>query len=511
MSLTALLALGAAGGCRENGGDIDDSLVSETQAALVAGYNGATTESVTSEYDLGGRFQSETSMAISTYNGNTVRIVAYNAQDYPPYETFDTTYRYYTTYASLMGWSFRPAASGNAWDYGNVYDMDLFGWNWTLVYGDPSIAAMPNTPNAYLANLASNKAFSTAMDPGKSPNPTETGLGNGGCVARSTDQGQTFHMWKCLSNANARYDGSSVVALSDSTGTKQRIYVAFHNMSTRPYPIDVWYYNETTGDFVLTPDPFPNYGIGSHPRLYSTNRYDGQLKVYLAAVDDGNQLLMNSHDGTSWGTPVVVAQGVQYQASVILKDTAKTTIKYAPGFAFAVGRSEYNNSIAEARFFYTKSANSRTFLQGVRCVFDGTACTSPKEWVTTQPSFPTGQSFSPAVDAGYNSANQWDWRVSYYTDNENVSTGQLKLYHGKPQATSVKTFYFSPRAATAAQTPCPNKRNGYWGDYDDMRADPAGNGIYYRMITDSTGPACDRSYPLRAIPQHVTEVTLPKI
>jgi hypothetical protein len=224
--------------------------------------------------------------------------------------------------------------------------------------------------------------------------------------------------------------------------------------------------------------------------------------------------LLNAHDGTKWiwgSSPVVVATGVESAPTVTLQNGVR--IKTAPGgFNFAVGRSEYDNSIAEARFFYSAySSNNKIGIHGVRCLLNGTpTCSSPSVWVTPS----SVQSFNPAVDAGYNSSKVWDWRVSYYTDNDNPSS-QVKVYHANPKVTKnskgALSYSFNPQAATAAQTPCPSATKLYWGDYDDMRADPAGNGIYYRTFTDSTGSACDTSQPLRGNPQHVTEVKLPKI
>jgi hypothetical protein len=522
LTLATLLALGGAGACQENGGNIDDSLVSETRAALLGGANSANTQAITSESDpvFAGRFQSETSMAISTYNGTTMRIVGYNAQDIESYMYYDSNYRYVDQYASLMGWSYRSAAAGKSWNAGHVYDFILGSSN--LLLGDPSVAAMPRTPNVYLVNLSGNMSAQVAVDPlDPYGDPTLGYVMSGGCIARSTDQGQTFDMWKCVPksatpydpNSATVYDGSSVVALSDSTATKQHIYVAFHNESAASFPIDVWLYTETAGDFSLLSNPFPNSVIVSHPRLYSSNRYDKKLKVYVVAVDKSGQLLMNSHDGTNWAwtSPVVVASGVETEPRIPL---GGAIIKTAPGgYAFAVGRSEYDNSVEEARFFYSAYAsNYKIGLKGARCLLSGTPkCSSPVEWVTPS----SAQSFNPAVDAGYNSSNQWDWRVSYYTDNDNVSTGQLKIFHANPKATKNSkgaiVFSFNPKAATAAQTPCPSKGKLYWGDYDDMRADPAGNGIYYRTFTDSTDSACDTSQSMRGAPQHVTEVKLPKI
>jgi hypothetical protein len=513
LTLTALLALGGAGGCGnsdENGGKIDDSLVSETQAALLGGANSANTQAITSESDpvFAGRFQSETSMAISTYNGTTMRIVGYNAQDTDSYMYYDSTSRYVYQYASLMGWSYRSAAAGKAWNAGHVYDFILGSSN--LLWGDPSVAAMPRTPNVYLVNLSGNMSAGVAVDPGDHVDPTTSSVLSGGCIARSTDQGQTFTMWKCVPASATHYDGSSVAALSDSTGTKkQRVYMAFvHGLV-----IDVWYYNETTGNFAPLDNPFPSSIIASHPRLYSSNRYDNVLTVYLAAIDRNGNLLLNAHDGTKWiwgTTPVVVATGAESSTPIAMQSGA--ILSNAGGFSFAVGRSEYDNSIAEARFFYSViSADRKVGIQGVRCLLSGTPkCSSPSAWVTPS----SAQSFYPAVDAGYNSSKVWDWRVSYYTDKDNPSS-QVKVYHANPKVTrnskGVLSYSFNPQAATAAQTPCPSTTGAYWGDYDEMRADPAGNGIYYRAFTDSTGSACDTSQPVRGNPQHVTEVKLPKI
>jgi len=516
LTLTALLTLGGAGGCGnfdQNGGTIDDSLVSETQAALLSGANSASTQAITSESDpaFAGRFQSETSMAISIYKGTTMRIVGYNAQDIDSYMYFASPYRYVYQYASLMGWSYRSAASGKAWNAGHVYDFVLGSSN--LLWGDPSVAAMPRTPNVYFVNLSANMSVDVAVDPQDSyGDPTVSSILSGGCIARSTDQGQTFSAWRCVPAGATHYDGSSVAALSDSTGTKkQRIYMAFVNVPA--HKIDVWYYNETTGDFTLIDDPFPNTFIGNHPRLYTSNRYDNVLTVYLAAIDRDGRLLLNAHDGTKWiwgSSPVVAATGVEGVPTVALQNGARIATTQG-GFNFAVGRSEYDNSIAEARFFYAVyTPNNKIGLQGARCLLNGTpSCSSPSAWVTPS----SAQSFYPAVDAGYNSSKVWDWRVSYYGDNDNPSS-QVKVYHANPKVTKnskgALSYSFNPKAATAAQTPCPNSK-AYWGDYDDMRADPAGNGIYYRTFTDSTGSACDTSQPLRGNPQHVTEVKLPKI
>jgi hypothetical protein len=217
--------------------------------------------------------QSETIINVSNLNGSTLATAAYNDETNTSKTiTYTSTTRTVLTGASLMGWS-NSTNSGQTWAYGGKV---LPNEAWPVIWGDPAMtSSFRNQSYVFLSNLA---VPASKMPEGgiqcdvNNQGCFYTALG-GACIARSTDGGQHFSLYQCVTNNNDFYDGGSMVDAGDG-----EIFSAYVDVATSQ--IDVWRTPDENSQFQMIATPFPNLEIYTHPRLRADR---GTASIYVAA------------------------------------------------------------------------------------------------------------------------------------------------------------------------------------------------------------------------------------
>jgi hypothetical protein len=476
--------------------EVDDP-VEQAASAIVAG-----AEAVKTVGDSIGDGQAETaSLIMSDGAGNTFNIVTYNDQDFPPFLEQTATSRTVRRQASLLGWSVK--VNSDPWFHQNLFPG--FSDTFPIFWGDPALGQIPGTGTVFLANLAAldsripaSGAIVNNADGSGDPCRVVGAQGmrcgmtaalGGACIARSTDFGQSFGLFQCVSNNQRFYDGGSLAGASGD-----RMYASFQDAETRVF--DVWL---STGgsSFSMLPNPFPGKTMDLHPRLRSWGS-----GVFIAGLDAFGALWVNFFDpGTgAWGTPRMVASSTT-DTRVTLRNGKR--LRQNGAFDFRVGA--VSQFVTQLAFWFTiRDGNGATRLRGATCPLGSGACTLPSSWIT-----PAGvNAFMPAV-ANATRRPKLDpnnpvflWKVSYQTENQ-APDGQVRLAHGNFGSGVTFTEFI----ATPAQTPCITGHE-YWGDYDDMQviSNNTSNPRFVRPFTDSTDGTCMPTH-FAAKPQHVSRFT----
>lgn len=288
-----------------------------------------------------GTAQSETAATVAqTPSGGHRILVSFNDQsgntDRLVYSQDQSTGRKVYTGASLMGWALSDDEGGH-WTYGGKENPPS---GWSVLWGDPAIAAKPNSPVVLLSNLAVPTSEFT-------PGEVVSSVG-GACIYKSTDGGASFAFDQCLTNkgpqgteAGHYYDGASLVATQAGP-----IYAAYHDTTTSF--IDVWMASDVNAAFVPIAQPFPNAMALSHPRLRAAT--DGTLyavtvlRASLATTTDpaGAYAFANRYANGTWGTPTPVSEKLLANLSgAIDLGTqvlgSEVSIRFGPQFSFDVG------------------------------------------------------------------------------------------------------------------------------------------------------------------------------
>lgn len=447
---------------------------------------------------------------VVAHNGNVV--VAFNYEDdtnvtYSPPPATGTAARSIRRGASIMGWNYSTGPYGSFNTPGRIAPPT----GWSVLWGDPGLGQLPFTDDVFMTSLAvpdSKFPASGSINGSIAKDPT-TGFSpiGGGCVARSTDDGQTFTLdpADCVHTPNYDiYDGSEVVGAPDhicNDGLHPAfVLAAFLNDSMNT--LDVWRGNVGSTGFTQLSEPFPNMGHYAHPRMYASLGQGG-IVYLLGGSDAGGGLYLQYWNdcSQSWG-----------QAPDWPKLVGSDYYTGAPGDGLPVGRDAAQFDLAanadyqspeDVMVVYQVGTTcpginpplTYTYLKAVRCstVYPGSSCGAP---VTIgegscvsefMPALGTATVQHASPDPSYTVA----WKLTWQQRNGQDSAGnaQVSLYSqnlglGGPS-----------RLETSAQTPCATESNnggctGYWGDYDShlgvYQASPTDNPVFFRSFSDST-------------------------
>jgi hypothetical protein len=454
-----------------------------------------------------GRVHLNTSAAeISVSNTNNTDLTmtaTFNADD-PQFITFNNNGRQTRRLASLMGFTRYDILNNVVKNTGRVRPPA----EWSAIWGDPSITRNRADPNImYISNLAiptnkfpddPNLPFSQdfiegAVNPAGLPaNYCGAYLG-GGCIARSTNSGQSFSLptASCVRRISTAcpfgsfYDGSDL-----ETSPEGRVYAAFNDVFRSK--IDVYMATTPTGAFSRITDP-PGFS-SLHPRI----KY-GPGGLYLMVQDGSSLKLMRYGGGSSftgtWTTPVTVTTGITV-ADVVLSDRR---LRLGPQFDLDIGLKEGSNEVQLRTAYTVLDANGKHRVRASRCTTGATiTCTQPGAWRTDSAA---GEQWGPAIAAGFRfTGGAQYWGLSWYDRRNSASGNQVEMWRGVAAITTTGSSSFTQTRQETAQVPCPDSR-GYWGDYDDMAAGYFGS--VFRGFTDSTHGTCSRAQ-YHATPQYAS-------
>jgi hypothetical protein len=317
----------------------------------------------------------------------------------------------------------------------------------------------------------------------------------GVCIAKSSDSGVNFTLSRsqCFRRIDQGcpfghfYDGTDV-----ETAPSGAIYVGVNDVNRSR--IDVYMATSHTTAFNQIAAVFPSVS-SSHPRL----RVSSGGALYLA-VTSGSNLILTRHTGTassgSWSTPVTVAAGVT-QADVVLPGR---TLRLGPQYDLAIAPNE--QGVEEVRLVYTVLVNAQHKVRISHCSTGATiTCANPTQWRTDNQA---GKQWNPSITTGLRANGTRHWSVSFYSTVTNPGSNLVDLWGGvaeKPGAAALILF-----KTEVAQVPCPDTR-GYWGDYDEMSAGPAG--LVYRGFSDSSAGNCTRdTYTSSPLSSSISQWTL---
>ncbi len=460
--------------------------------------------------------QSETATAVANFAKQTIITVAYNDDD-PAQGKIDYTSSTRTVHsgASLAGWSYSKDR-GAHWTYGGAVTPSS---DWPVLWGDPAIVASGNDQSyVFMSTLAVPKSLMPAS--GTIDGPLNDYIG-GACIARSTDGGQTFKLYQCLTNNFDFYDGGNM-----ASSTAGDIYAAYIDVDQDKY--EVWHAAGENAAFVKLPDPFPNCSMATHPRIrvgYPPITLGApDVNLYIAGpinyCDPGalgkdtgtyGQVIINRYHNGSWGTPRVASNPSAIYPSITLSDRSLRT---GPQFSFDVGApsvdANQNARHDEIRMMVTRQG-SRFWVEGSYCDFElANPCQPAPEWGTTPGYYSyVGDQFGPLVRAfpGFALLHlDPSWQASFNTRDHDPSGNTVSIRRG--------SLFITPGGARALfawdlDTPrlvCGDTR-GYWGDYDDLQfmgfADGGTAAQFLRTFTDSSA-GCTEEWMYTSAAVHVS-------
>lgn len=431
--------------------------------------------------------QSETAVNVSNSGGQQVIAVTYNDGTKDPKIQYTPTKRTVLAGASLMGSSY-STNDGSSWTYAGKVQPNA---EWPILWGDPAITTVFNDQRyVFLSNLAVPQAkYPTGGVVSEGGyNGFYSAIG-GACIARSTNAGQSFAVYQCVSNANHFYDGGSMAASNEGV-----VYASFVDVTESQ--IDVWRAPNVNGAFERIARPFAGMTMYSHPRL----RYDAATRsLYAAAVrldaGESGTVFINRLQSGGWGQPVPAGAGVRIYPTISLSDR---TLRTGPQFAFDVGAPSQNQN-DDLRLLYTKrdSRTGRLYLAGTMCTRD-LVCKDAPGWATgAEGDPPQGDTFNPNVRAfpgffGLEPA----WRANYISRRHDPSGNTVKLKQGNLIVLTTGARVFLSFDLSLSQTVCSDTR-GYWGDYDDLQlvgfSSSTTTARFMRAFTDSFGGCTERT------------------
>jgi hypothetical protein len=438
--------------------------------------------------------QSETAATVSVTGSVTRIVVAYNDDtNLLNLIQYTDMNRVVPLGASLMGWSYSNDG-GSTWFYGGTLSPPT---DWAVLWGDPSIATSKTKPNVvFMVNLAVPMAKFTGPISGS----LRDYIG-GACIAKSIDGGQTFEIWRCVTNNNHAYDGSSIVF--SSTG---EVFAAFFNVDTSQ--VDVYRAPDENGEFELIAPPFPQRYMGGHPRLRTAP--DGSLYVAAQAVANPGQIsgyvYMNRFVNGSWAigygtqvsSPSAFFQTI-YIATVVAG--GGLSLQTGPQISFDIGTPSEGGEDAVRVVYQGKSATTgQLYLKVAVCTLDLLAC---YDALSTEGAAGPGNSlidfYNGEVVAWPGDANtpatwQMTWAFHYGdSDKVTVSRSTLGYYNGTPLLLPVDII---------KNTPVCSDFRGYWGDYDAMLRVGGGNPVWIRFLSDSS-KGCTKRWMYTSDSHHI--------
>ena len=325
--------------------------------------------------------QSETD-ATTTFRSNVSRIVvAFNDEtgNQNKIKYTDTT-RKVLKGASLMGWSYSED-HGAHWKYGGKVQPPQ---GWAVLWGDP---AMTTSRTNYGLAFMSNLAFPDAKFPAGGVDGLVYEAVGGACIARSTDGGVSFSIFQCVTNKDPIagkpnstkghfYDGGSL-----APGPQGEIYAAYVDVDNSQ--ADIWRSADGNQPFSRLPPPFPNYYVGSHPRVRVGN--DGTLFVMAEVKLSENfyALAANRYKNGAWGTPKLVTSAIAIYPNVDLGSQllgSPLTLRTGPQFSFDLGTAsvDLDDSV---RFLVTQyNEKGWLFVRGGVCDYNLQSCGWYQGW-----------------------------------------------------------------------------------------------------------------------------------
>jgi hypothetical protein len=428
---------------------------------------------------------------LSTSSPSSLRhVMTYNAEDTPLVE-YTNTNRFIHRNASLMGWTnWRP--DGVKTQEGRLRPPP----GWAVLWGDPAIARNSGNGNLlYISNLAvpdskfpSGQEISGDINPMNLPSTMCGAYIGGACIARSTDDGQSFSLSSqdCLRRVDAGcpgghfYDGGSIA--SSFAG---RVYAAFNDVNRDRH--DVYQAQSMTGSFQKITDY--NVPVIFHPRLrYGRERQSGTDNgaLYMLYQQASGAMGLARYDGGgtlngAWFTATWTSPAIGTFNPVKLTDR---NLRTQPDYDFDVGLNESGQP--EIRIVYSvHDGSGLVHMNGASCVpnWPSLVCT-PKGplWSTTAMFGPTNQ-WNPTIAYGKNPGGGNTWQVSFLLSLQ--SSNLVELWRG-----TISNGGMGPMMRQeTAQRACPDLRS-YWGDYDNSV--PGLFGQFYRGFSDSSHGNCAR-------------------
>jgi hypothetical protein len=397
---------------------------------------------------------------------------------------------------SLMGWSLsHTTTAGTAGDAGTWVQKGQVAplTSWPILWGDPAIAnSRANQRVFFMSNLAV-----PATAPQLVNNGCVDDLGTalaGACIARSTDNAETFAIRQCLSDSGHFYDGSSM-----DTGVDGEVFAAYRDVNTSK--IDVWCAINESAPLSPIADPFaaiesfPGNSMASHPRIRTDYLTKDLYAVAQALMDKKLYITHYTHRPNdcagSWSTPKAVSDEAQDNYAVIT--LSDRSVGNGPEFAFDIGAPSGDGTNDDIRFMYTVAAGTgRTAVHGAACDRALVQCHKETGW-RSETAGPgggyVGNQFHPTVKAfpGFLPWYTATWSGTYFSTENNPSGNVVSLQKAAPIYFGTTPFLLKSQQI-ADQTPCTGTttNGGYWSDYDDLQ-------IAY--VSPSTGVKWITSFP----------------
>jgi hypothetical protein len=428
---------------------------------------------------------------LSTISPTSLRHVAtYNAVDSPPNLVYTNTTRTIRRNTSLMGWANWRLTDGVITNEGRVRPPP----GWAVLWGDPAIARNSGNSNLlYIANLGiPNLKFPTSemiegpVDPAGLPASFCGSFLGGACIARSTNDGQSFTVSAsdCLQRTDSTcpgghfYDGGSLA--SSGSG---RMFAAFNDVTTSRH--DVYQAQSMTGSFQRISD----FGIAVslHPRIRWGARFptgtDSTGALYMLYVTTALQLGIARYDGGGnlTGPWTIASWSSNVFPTFNNVNLADRFIRLGPEYDFDIGFNE--SGVREIRIVYSVAdGNGRIHMNGASCTvnFPNFTCAPKGALWSTSAMFSTTHQWNSHIAFGQTPNGANTWQVSFYNSvmgTNNVELWKMKLSNaGMGPVTRQET----------AQVACPDLR-GYWGDYDNV---VPSFGQFLRLFTDSSHSSC---------------------
>jgi len=402
--------------------------------------------------------QSETIINVSNFNGASLVTASYNDETGTAKTVLYTnTTRTVLAGASLMAWS-NSTNSGQTWAYGGKVTPSEA---WPVIWGDPAMtSSFRNQTYVFLSNLA---VPASNMPAGGIQCDTSNlgcfyGVLGGACIARSTDGGQHFSLYQCVTNNNDFYDGGSMVDAGDG-----EIFAAYVDVATSQ--IDVWRAPDENSQFQRIAGPFPNLEIYTHARLRADR---GTSSIYAAAQSSNGVIWINRWSGGHWGNAVPASQPSPIYPLIALSDRSLRT---GPQFSFDFGATSQNGNDAIRMLYTTNYQADRLYIRGSYCKGDlSGGCWDAPEWGTTPGNLDlTGDQLQPNVRAfaGFFGLPAV-WKATYLSREHAPNGNTVSLEQGNLVVLPDGVRVLLPFDQILNLLVCPDER-GYWGDYNDLQ------------------------------------------
>ncbi len=446
------------------------------------------------------RMQSETSIAVSPFQGGANVVITYNDDtgEVPTFIEYTAGSRLVKFGASQMGWSLSSDA-GRTWTYKGKLRPPAGS---AALWGDPSVAATTLTSGIQGIAFMTNLELPASKFPSGGITGSVIDFLGGAVIARSLDGGQTFSIVQTVRNGSGRYDGSAM-AMSASG----RVCAAYNNLNTEK--IDVWCAEGALNTFVRKPDPFgDNLIVASHPRLKALD--DGTMYLAAWAQDatpaQTRRIVITKWDGTGWTFPVFANDPLHPPENRTRFLIGDRSIRTANQFAFTVGPPSFSGANDEVRVVYASldpSGNAHLF--GSSCGADLGTCLVRPQWTTgawSGGAAVPGQQFGPKLAVSPDGT----YKLIYYSTQDDLTGHTLSAKEGNLAFNATTGYLFQPFDFVPTHEVCP-AGTGYWGDYDYAefnRFDPSTGVAEFIVGRTSSQRGCVQVNSFDSTHQHVS-------